>query len=97
MSTTVLVEIKVKDGDVAKIQPMFVKRLAETRDFDGNLGVAMYTEADAPATFVIVEHWGTRAQYDAYNKWRSDRGDIAELSALLAGPPVRRFFSDIGA
>jgi len=93
VSLTVHVELRVKEEKLAEVQPLFGALLSETRGREGNEGVTVHQDQDAPTTILLVEQWISRGHYVAYNQWRTERGDFAKLGELLEEPPRRRFFN----
>ena len=51
---------------------------------------------DDPSNIVIVENWETRGHYEAYLKWREERGDLDKLGTMLEGAPSIRFYDIVG-
>ena len=96
MSIKVFVELQVKEDKLKEIPPLFSSLLNETRSREGNEGVTVYADQDAPTTIVLVEQWASRHLYEEYNEWRAERGDLAMLAELLQKPPQRRFFDYVG-
>ena len=45
---------------------------------------------------MIVEQWDTRAAYERYLAWRTDRGDLNALGAMPASEPRIRYFDYFG-
>ena len=45
----------------------------------------------------MIERWRSRADYEAYLAWRTERGDLDTLGAMLAGPPSIRYFDAVDA
>lgn len=71
--------------------------LGDTRAFDGCEGVTVWQDEDRPTSFVLIEHWASRAHSDAYSKWREGRVDEDGLRALAASPPSKRHYGAVGA
>lgn len=44
---------------------------------------------------LLIETWQSPALYDAYTRWRTERGDFERLSGLLERPLTRRFFRHV--
>ncbi|MET3811610.1 antibiotic biosynthesis monooxygenase [Arthrobacter sp. UYEF3] len=61
--------------------------LADTRAFDGCLGVDVLVDSADPAHFLVVEQWASLKHDSAYRAWRAADG-ASPLGDLLAGPPV---------
>ena len=67
--------------------------LADTRAFDGCLGVRVVTDVTDSAHVVAVERWQSLEHDDAYRAWRAGPG-ASGLGAYLAEPPTLTRFTD---
>ncbi|WP_024365648.1 putative quinol monooxygenase [Arthrobacter sp. TB 26] len=65
--------------------------LADTRAFDGCLGVDVLVDSNDPAHFLVVEQWASLEHDSAYRAWRAGDG-VSALGELLAAPPVLTHF-----
>jgi quinol monooxygenase YgiN len=65
--------------------------LADTRAFDGCLGVEVLVDRADPAHFLVVEQWASLEHDSAYRAWRAGDG-ASGLGELLAAPPVLSHF-----
>ena len=65
--------------------------LADTRAFDGCLGVEVLIDCTNPAHFLVVEQWASMEHDSAYRAWRAGEG-ASPLGDLLAVPPVLTHF-----
>jgi quinol monooxygenase YgiN len=65
--------------------------LADTRAFDGCLGVEVLVDSTDPAHILVVERWASMEHDTAYRAWRAGDG-ASGLGALLAAPPVLTHF-----
>lgn len=61
--------------------------LAETRAFDGCLGVDVLIDEADPAHWVAYETWESAEHDAAYREFRAGVGKITDLGPLLAGAP----------
>jgi quinol monooxygenase YgiN len=68
--------------------------LADTRAFDGCLGVQVVTDVTDPAHVIAVEHWESLEHDEAYRAWRAGPG-ASGLGDYLAGPSVLTRFTDV--
>jgi quinol monooxygenase YgiN len=68
--------------------------LPDTLTYDGCAGVTMYQNQDDSTTIVLLEPWASRAHHERYLAWRTERGELAALVAMLTGPPTIRYFND---
>ncbi len=97
MACTVLLEIRAKKEHVDDVAGGFKDAFPDTRSFDGCIDLYATQNEDDPQNFVIVENWESRAKYEAYFAWRTERGDIDNMKAVLEGDMNIRFFDRIGA
>ncbi|WP_019874811.1 putative quinol monooxygenase [Sporichthya polymorpha] len=93
MSVFVLVEFRARPDRVDDLLDLLHQILPDTRSFDGCKEVLVEQDLDEPTTVLLCERWISRAHFDAYKAWRSERGDLAGLGDILAGRPSTRFFS----
>ncbi len=96
MPTLVILEAKAKSDTLGQVKELLAKRLPETRAFEGCQSLTPYLNEDGQ-TFVIVELWDSKPQYEKYLAWREETGALAEFGALLEGEPSFRFFEPIDA
>jgi quinol monooxygenase YgiN len=92
MACQVILELRTKEDCVDKARSWFKSVLPDTREFDGCIGLYLVKNQDDPQNFVIIEQWDTRAQYEKYLAWRTERGDIDALVGMIDGEPSIRFF-----
>ncbi len=92
MACTVMLELNVKPECVDQVKEGLKGILPDTRSYDGCLGVYAVQNQDDANTLVAVEEWESRAKYEAYLAWRTERGDLEPLVAMLAGEPSIRYF-----
>ena len=97
MSVLVLFDCEAGAGSEEAVMARFAELFPDTRAFDGCESCTLHRDQDAPGRFVLVERWATRANYEAYLQWRTERGDVERLAPLLAGPPTIRYFDDTPA
>jgi quinol monooxygenase YgiN len=91
MSVQVIVELDVKESQINKIQSLFSDLLQQTRARSGNEGVKVLYESKANTKIVLIEQWKSFDDYEKYNKWREQQGDLAMLGTMLVSPPIRRY------
>jgi quinol monooxygenase YgiN len=97
MSVLVLFESQAADGKADELVAMFAELLPDTRKFDGCESITLHRDIDDPEHLVLVERWGSRAQYEAYLQWRADRGDIDRIAPLMARRPEPQYYDDVDA
>jgi quinol monooxygenase YgiN len=87
MSSTALLELRLKPDSVDEGLQVLHKVLEETRAFDGCLGVTVIQDASDPAHLVAIEEWESLEKDAAYRAWRAGDGAATELAAMVAGAP----------
>ena len=92
MSVVVLLEPQIAPGKTEDMIALLAQILPDTRAHDGCEGVVMHRDQDAPDRVLLIERWASRPDYEAYLRWRTDRGDIERLGALSSGAPSIRYF-----
>jgi quinol monooxygenase YgiN len=95
VSVTVVFEITAKPDQAAALADAFKQILPDTRSYDGCEGLSFHQNVDDPASLLIYEKWVSRAKYEAYLGWRSERGDVAALGPMVTAPPNIRYFDDV--
>lgn len=68
--------------------------LADTRAFDGCLGVDVVTDVTDAGHVIAIERWESLEHDEAYRAWRAGPG-ASGLGAYLAEPPVLTRFTDV--
>lgn len=92
MTTQVILEFRAKPDCIEKARDWLKGVLPDTRSFDGCVTLHVVQNQDDPAGIMIIEQWDTRAQYEKYLAWRTERGDMVAFGAMMDGPPSIRFF-----
>ena len=96
MSILVQLEAKAKPESVSEMSAALAQLFPETRAYDGCIDITAYLNDDGH-TFVFVEHWKTKEQYEKYLAWREETGVLATLGSFLQEPPSIRYFEAIKA
>ncbi len=97
MTCVVLLELEVKEEAVEGLMAGLKDIFPDTRAYEGCIDVYASQDQDKPTTIVMVERWESRAHYEKYFAWRTERGDIENMSQALSAPPSIRYFDPIGA
>jgi quinol monooxygenase YgiN len=84
---TMLVQLKVKDGMVAKAEAAFVPAIKATLKEKGCLRYELNRDTDNPTTYILYERWNTLPDLDAHLKAAHITKLLADLGDLLAGAP----------
>ena len=96
MSVTVIIELPAQPDKVQELKDSIAAMLPDTLTYDGCVGVTMYQNQD-DSTIVLLEPWASRADHERYLAWRTERGELAALVAMLTGPPTIRYFNSVDA
>lgn len=87
MTITALLHIRVRPDALADAPAVIAAVLADTRAFDGNLGVDVVEDIDEPGHFVAIERWESLAHDDAYRAWRATPAGASALGGLVSEAP----------
>ncbi|KGJ71689.1 hypothetical protein GY21_20495 [Cryobacterium roopkundense] len=87
MPITAILDIHVKAESLATVATVLRDTLADTRTFDGCLGVDVLMDTADPTHFVLLEKWASLEHDAAYRTWRAGPG-ASGLGAILAEAPV---------
>jgi quinol monooxygenase YgiN len=96
MSVTVIIELPAQRDKLEELKDTITAMVPETLTYDGCAGVTMYQNQDE-STIVLIEPWASRAHQERYLAWRTERGEVAALVAMLTGPPTIRYFNSVDA
>jgi len=91
MSLTVMLDLQLKPEAVAVAPDMLRDILAETRVFDGCLGVDVLVDVEDVAHVILLERWASTEADAAYRHWRAGAGATDLGSLLVAAPNVSQF------
>jgi quinol monooxygenase YgiN len=97
MSVRVILELHVKPEATEQMKGGFKNLLPDTRSFDGCEEISVVQSQDDPNMFLVLEQWETRENYEAYLKWRTDRGDMDNISAIVTEPYKVSYFDYVRA
>lgn len=86
MALTVLLELQLKPEAAAAAPAMLREILAQTRAFDGCLGVDVLVDTTNASHVILLERWASAEADAAYRHWRDGAG-ATELGSLLASAP----------
>ncbi|MFT5142840.1 MAG: quinol monooxygenase YgiN [Rhodothermales bacterium] len=96
MSVLVLLEAKAKRENVSELSGALAELFPVTRAYDGCIDITAYLNDDGQ-TFVFIENWKSKAQYEKYLAWRTETGVMAKLASLLEEPASIRYFDTVAA
>lgn len=97
MAITATLELRFRPEAVDDARTVVRRVLAETRAFDGNLGVDVLVDRDDPAHWIAYETWESPEHDAAYREFRAGPGAITDLGPLLAAVPVLTWYEIDGS
>ncbi|MEM9023919.1 MAG: putative quinol monooxygenase, partial [Bacteroidota bacterium] len=92
MAIHVIIEVHTQEGKAEALLEVLKQILPETSKHEGFISIDTLQQQDAPNTIIMAEVWASKAHYEAYLQWRTDRGDMDALASFLAEPPSIRYF-----
>ena len=87
MTSTAVLELRIKPDAVDEGLEVVHRILGETRAFDGCLGVTVIQDNADPGHLIAIEEWESLEKDGAYRAWRAGDGAMPDLPALLVGAP----------
>lgn len=97
MSVRVILELHVKPELAEPMKAGFKDILPDTRSFEGCEEISVLQSQEDPNMLLVLEQWETREHYEAYLKWRTDRGDMDNIVAATTEPHKISFFDYVRA
>ncbi|MBC7441106.1 MAG: antibiotic biosynthesis monooxygenase [Ramlibacter sp.] len=91
MTITAHLDLRLKPDALAIAPATLREVLADTRAFDGCVGVDVIVDRADPAHLILVERWASAAADARYREWRAGPG-ASGLASILAGPPQLTLF-----
>jgi quinol monooxygenase YgiN len=88
MAITALLHLRVRPDALDAAPAVIAAVLAQTRAFEGNLGVEVVEDVAEPGHFVAIEHWDTIEHDDAYRAWRATPAGASDLGSLVSEAPT---------
>lgn len=84
MSIMTTFELKAKEASGESLKAFLSDALILTRAYEGCHGARFGVSLESPSSFLIIEEWRSRADFETYLNWRIETGDFAKLVSLLA-------------
>lgn len=88
MAVTAFLDLHLRDDVLEHAHAAIDAILADTRAFDGSLGIEVLRDVADHAHVTIVERWESLQHDDAYRAWRATPEGASDLGRLLAEPPT---------
>ena len=92
MSVMVLLDTQIKSEEISNMKSFLDETLPDTRAYDGCQSLDVYFNTEDTGNMVMVEFWDSRAHYEKYFNWRTETGVLDKVGAMLAEPPIIRYF-----
>ena len=86
-NVTVTVSLSVQPGQLETLLSMLPHLLTETLGRPGVVSARALRNPDEPLKLVFLDEFISVEASDAYFAWRTERGDLDRLGAMLSGPP----------
>ncbi len=61
--------------------------LPDTRNWDGNEGLAVYQDTRDPRCVSVRMSWRTLEDFESYREWRRETGTVDRLAEMSVEPP----------
>ena len=91
--TIVHLELQLDPARLDEGARVIDETLKATRAFPGNEGLEAIVDDADPSRVVIVEHWATTADHDAYAAWRATPEGAHDLAEVVVARPVKTVYS----
>ena len=95
MSVDIILNLQVSAENREELLSVFTAILPDTRAYKGCQSVVVTSNEDDLHNIVLLEKWDSRAEYEGYLAWRTERGDMEKLAALLSEPPSITYLATI--
>ena len=86
MSVRVILELNINPEMADDVKAGFKDGLTDTRGFEGCEEISVIENQDDPNMVLVLEQWESREHYEAYLKWRTDRGDMDNINQISTEP-----------
>ncbi|MFI8569744.1 putative quinol monooxygenase [Rhodococcus sp. NPDC078407] len=93
MTLIATLDLTFKAESLAEARALLHTVLAETRAFEGCLGVEVWVDEENEAHVVAYETWESAEADAKYREFRAGPGKITELPPLLAATPALTKFT----
>lgn len=88
MTTIVHLELQLDPARLDDAAVVINETLQATRAIPGNEGLEAIVDDADPGHVIIVEHWATTADHDAYAAWRATPEGAHKLAEVVVTRPV---------
>ncbi|OAK56235.1 putative quinol monooxygenase [Rhodococcoides kyotonense] len=87
MTVTAVLELDIRPENAVAAQTILRRVLAETRAFEGCLGIDVFEDPDTANRWVCFERWASAEHDAAYRAFRAGPGAITDLGEHLSAAP----------
>ena len=94
MTAIVHLDLHFNPAQLDVVPGILNETLTATRAWPGNEGLEVIVDDADPAHIIVVEHWATAADHDAYSAWRTTPEGVSRLGDVVAAVPVKTIFSE---
>ncbi len=94
VSTIVHLQLQLDPARLDEAARTINETLQATRAWPGNEGLEAIVDDADPARVIIVEHWATTADHDAYAAWRRTPEGAHHLADVVTAAPVKTIYSE---
>lgn len=97
MSIEVILDLQTSSEQREELINTLASILPDTRAYKGCQSIIATSNEDNPLNIVLLEKWDSRADHESYIAWRTERGDLEKLGALLTAPPASTHLAIVDA
>ena len=93
MTTIVHLELQLDTARLDEGARVINETLQATRAWPGNEGLEAIVDDADPGRVIIVEHWASTDDHDAYAAWRTTPEGAHHLADVVVARPVKTVYS----
>ena len=94
---TITFSMKLKPEAAGAVKGALPDMIKDTAKRPGFRRISIVENKEDPNELLFVEVWESEKAYNDYIAWRTDRGDMDQVAATLAAPPVARIWPKVVA
>lgn len=85
---SILLKLSVAPERQSEFEELMASEITVTQGFPGCERFEVFSTASLGEVF-FLEEWASEEALSAYDRWRTERGDMERLGAFFTGPPAR--------
>lgn len=85
MTISVILEMEIKPEFIKDFEQGIQQAFPETRAFPGCISVHACHHDTRPNTYIFLEHWREKTDYENYIKWRTETGFMEQMAGIIVG------------